>query len=93
MGKISEQRLLEVLADFDEHGGASLGLVAWELFASRQDVAGAWEHASAEGWLKAAGHDEVHNEQLYRLTLSGWSAARERLPGLKAGPGPAEEPM
>ena len=80
MNTISVHRLLEVLADFDEHGGASPGLVAWELFVDEQQVKAVWEHAIAEGWLKPAGHDLAHGEQLYRLTLSGWTAWRERSP-------------
>ena len=31
MDEIVVQQLLEVIADFDESGGASSGLVAWEL--------------------------------------------------------------
>jgi hypothetical protein len=41
MQEITEHGLLEVLADFDGHGGASLGLVAWELCATDQQVKGA----------------------------------------------------
>jgi hypothetical protein len=91
MGNISVRRLLEVLARFDELGGASPGLVAWDLFASEHDVKAPWEHALAEGWLKPAGRDLAYDEQLYRLTPTGWAAARERSPGLKAGPEAAEE--
>jgi hypothetical protein len=80
MNTISVHRLLEVLADFDEHGGASRGLVAWELFVDEQQVKAVWEHAIAEGWLKPAGRDFPYGEQLYRLTLSGWTAWRERSP-------------
>jgi hypothetical protein len=50
MNTISEHGLLEVLAGFDEHGGASPGLVAWELFVDEQQVKGV--HALAEGWLR-----------------------------------------
>jgi hypothetical protein len=80
MNKISVRGLLEVLADFDEHGGASPGLVAWELSVDEQQVKAVWEHAAAERWLKPAGRDFPHGEQLYRLTLSGWTAWRERSP-------------
>jgi hypothetical protein len=52
MKTISVHGLLEVLAGFDEHGGASPGLVAWELFVDEQQVKAVWEHALAEGWLK-----------------------------------------
>lgn len=85
MDKISLQGLLEVLASFDAHGGASPGLVAWELFADELAVTAAWEHAVAEGWLREAGHDPADDEQLWKLTSRGWAAARERSPGLKSG--------
>jgi hypothetical protein len=84
--KISVNGLLEVLASFDEHGGASPGLVAWELFAGERDVTAAWEHALAERWLTEAGHDPADDEQLWRLTLRGWAAVRERAPGSSALP-------
>ncbi|HWE08266.1 MAG TPA: hypothetical protein VG325_02860 [Solirubrobacteraceae bacterium] len=74
MEKISEQRLLEVLADFDGFGGASLGLVAWELFVTEEDVREAWAVAVAAGWLAPAGRDDVFGEQLWRLTSEGWIA-------------------
>lgn len=77
MNTISVHGLLEVLADFDEHGGASPGLVAWELFVDEQQVKAVWEHAVAEGWLKPAGREFPNGEQLYRLTQSGWTAWRE----------------
>ncbi len=74
MKKISEQGLLDVLADFDEQGGASLGLVAWELFLSEQDVSETWAAAIASGWMEPAGWDDVFGEQLWRLTGEGWVA-------------------
>jgi hypothetical protein len=80
MTMVSVHGLLEVLAGFDEHGGASPGLVAWELFVDEQQVKAVWEHAVAEGWLKPAGRGLPDGEQLYRLTLSGWTAWRERSP-------------
>jgi hypothetical protein len=78
MEKISEQGLLEVLADFDRLGGASLGLVAWELFVTEQDVTEAWEIAVASGWLAPAEQDDVYGEQLWRLTAEGWTARLAR---------------
>jgi hypothetical protein len=85
MDKISVQGLLEVLATFDEHGGASPGLIAWELFVDEPAVTAAWEHALSQGWLREAGHDIAGDEQLWKLTLEGWAAIRERSPGLKSG--------
>jgi hypothetical protein len=90
VSEISVLQLLEVLARFDEFGGASAGLVAWDVFVDEQDVRPAWEHAIAEGWLNLSGRGQG-DEPLYRLTLAGWAAARERCPGLKAGAEAAEE--
>lgn len=74
MEKISEQGLLEVLADFDELGGASLGLVAWDLLVSEREVSETWAAAIAAGWMAPAGWDDVFGEQLWRLTPAGWRA-------------------
>jgi hypothetical protein len=78
MEKISEHGLLEVLADFDELGGASPGLVAWELFVDESVVSETWAAAVAAGWLAPAGHDVVDGERLWRLTAEGWNARAAR---------------
>jgi len=74
MDEIAVQQVLEVVADFDESGGASAGLVAWELFVEERRVADAWERAQADGLLRPAAHDGVQDEQLWRLTAGGWAA-------------------
>jgi hypothetical protein len=74
MDEIAVQQVLEVVADFDASGGASSGLVAWELFVDEQRVADAWERARADGLLRPAAHDGVGDEQLWRLTAGGWAA-------------------
>jgi hypothetical protein len=74
MDEIAVQQVLEVVAGFDESGGASSGLVAWELFVDEQRVADAWEQARADGLLRPAAHDGVGDEQLWRLTAGGWAA-------------------
>lgn len=91
MAKISVQQFLEVVAGFDEQGGASLGLVAWELCVDEHEVQSAWEHAITEGWLKPAGHDPAADELLYRFTHAGWAAVLESSSGLKPGPEAADE--
>ena len=73
MDDISLQQVLEVVGDFDESGGASLGLIAWELFVEEQRVARAWEQGVAEGLLRRAGRDRVADERLWRLTAGGWA--------------------
>lgn len=79
MGTISDQKLLEVLPDFDELGGANLELVAWELCVSDRQAVVAWEYAVNVGWLKPAGHDTGTGEQLWRLSASGWATARRQV--------------
>ena len=74
MEKITEHGLLDVLADFDELGGASVGLVAWELFCTEAEVSEAWSVAVAAGWLAPAARDDVYGERLWRLTPEGWLA-------------------
>lgn len=74
MDDISLQQVLEVVGDFDESGGASLALIAWELFVEEQRVARAWEQGVAEGLLRRAGRDRVGDERLWRLTAGGWAA-------------------
>jgi hypothetical protein len=69
--------LLEVLADFDGLGGASLSLVAWELFVEEERVADAWQQMLADGLLKPAGRDPADDAQLWRLTAGGWAARGE----------------
>jgi hypothetical protein len=77
MDEIAIQQVLEVVADFDESGGASSGLVAWELFVDEQRVAQAWAQAQADGLVRPAAHDGVNNEQLWRLTAGGWAARND----------------
>jgi len=71
---ISIRELLETIGDFDRSGGASLGLVAWELSVEEQRVASAWNAARASGLIKPASVDRASGEQLWRLTADGWSA-------------------
>ena len=78
MDDISVQQVLEAVGEFDESGGASMSLIAWELFVEEQRVARAWEQAVAEGLLRRAGRDRVDGERFWRLTAGGW-AARERV--------------
>ena len=76
--KISEHGLLKVVAEFDELGGASLGLTAWELSVPESEVSDVWAAAIAAGWLEPAGWDDVSGEQMWRLTASGWAARAAR---------------
>jgi hypothetical protein len=69
---ISVQAVLEVVGEFDDSGGASVGLVAWELCIDERLVLGAWERAKVAGLIAPAGHDE--HERLWRLTHAGRAA-------------------
>jgi hypothetical protein len=71
-GATSLQAVLEVVGEFDEYGGASIGLVAWELCVDDWLVASAWEQARATGLIAPAGYDQ--HEQLWRLSPAGWAA-------------------
>jgi hypothetical protein len=77
MDGISVRVVLDVLAEFDDLGGASPSLVAWELFVEEERVADAWEQMLADGLLKPAGRDPGDDEQLWRLTAGGWAARGE----------------
>jgi hypothetical protein len=71
---VSIQQLLEVAAEFDPSGGASLGLVAWELCVDEELVAAAWQQATSLGLISPAGRD--CDEELWRLSAAGWAATR-----------------
>jgi hypothetical protein len=70
---VSLQQLLDVVAEFDRHGGASLGLIAWELCVKEQRVAAAWQRATRDGLIAPAGRDR--QEQAWRLSPAGWAVA------------------
>jgi hypothetical protein len=74
-GAISLQAVLKVVGEFDESGGASVGLVAWELCVDEPLVAGAWEQARTAGLIAPAGYDQ--QEQLWRLTPAGWAVGQD----------------
>jgi GT2 family glycosyltransferase len=72
--EISVERLMAVMRDFDEFGGASIELVAWELGEPPSLLTAAWSRAIADGLLEPAGVDSVFGEPLWRL-----------MPGLTGG--------
>jgi hypothetical protein len=65
---------LEVVAEFNDSGGASLGLVVWELGVEEHLVARAWQQAIRLGLLTSAVPDA--QGQLWRLTEEGWAAVQ-----------------
>ncbi len=65
-----------MLAEFEESGGASLQLVAWELDVDQGSVIAAWSQAVHDGLLERCGTDLVdgREEEMWRLTESGHRA-------------------
>lgn len=53
-----------------------MGLVAWELSLDEECALDAWEQAQADGLIRPAGND-LHGEQMWRLTVGGWAALRD----------------
>ena len=71
--EISVERLMAVMRDFDEFGGASIELVAWELGEHPGLLTAAWSQAVADGLLEPAGIDSIFGEPLGRLSEKGRS--------------------
>jgi hypothetical protein len=65
---ISVERLLSVMRDFDEFGGASLELVAWELGEPSSRIHPAWSKLVADGVIEPAGVDSTFGEPLWRVS-------------------------
>jgi hypothetical protein len=70
--RITVGDVIESLADFDEHGGADAGLVAWDLCVEPEQLTEIWQQAARDGLIKPAGHEQ--QQLLYRLTPAGWGA-------------------
>jgi len=68
---VSLKDVLEVSAQFDEFGGASIELTAWELDAEPADVLSAWSLAIKEGFLEPGGTDRPSGEEMWRLSDHG----------------------
>jgi DNA-binding MarR family transcriptional regulator len=63
--------VLDVLAEFDEFGGASRDLVAWELDVDESAVAAAWARAIDDGLLEESVVRDALSEKMWRLTEQG----------------------
>ena len=74
---ISIRQVLETIGEFDRFGGASLGLVAWELSVEEHRMVSAWNAARARGLIKPASVERASGERLWRLTADGWRALRQ----------------
>jgi hypothetical protein len=78
---VTMHQILTVTAEFDTLGGASAGLLAWELGTATEAVTPAWEQAIHRGLLISAPIDPVFGEAMYRIGPGGrrfLSAGRER---------------
>ena len=58
----------DVLEAIDQFGLASIGLVAWELFLSEEELVPAWRGASILGLIERVGRCPYTREPMYRLT-------------------------
>ena len=76
---VSLQSVLDVLADFDRLGGASLQLVAWELDVDEGAVWVAWSQVIDDCLIEHSGTDHVLGEKMWRLSERG-RRARESGP-------------
>ncbi len=65
--------ILHVLADFEQSGGASTQLIAWELDVDHGRVIATWTEAIEDGLIERCGRDVVdgHEEEMWRLTDAG----------------------
>jgi len=68
------ESVLDVLQEFDDLGGGSLGLVAWELGVEEGVLAPAWSTAIEEALLEPAGTDMIYGEAMWRITERGRQA-------------------
>jgi hypothetical protein len=68
---VSVKDVLEVLAQFDRFGGASLELTARELSDELSVVAAVWSRAITEGFLERAGTERGSGEEVWRLSERG----------------------
>ncbi len=75
--------LVEVVADFEQFGGASLELAAWELGVDQVRLKAAWALAIDNGLIEPCGVQSVdgRNEEMWRLSRRGsslWGRQDER---------------
>lgn len=60
--------VLDVLKQFEQAGGSSIELTAWELGADPGLVAKLWSEAAAKGLIASAGFDPGTGEELWRVS-------------------------
>ncbi|MGB0098505.1 MAG: hypothetical protein WBP81_38940 [Solirubrobacteraceae bacterium] len=74
MDEIPLQRVLEVVGNFDKFGGASLSLIAWELFVEEQLVVRAWKQRWRKACLGPLAATAAMMSGCGGLTAGGWAA-------------------
>jgi diguanylate cyclase (GGDEF)-like protein len=72
---VSMRAVLEVVAHFDQSGGASIELAAWELNADQARVADQWSEALIRGLITRCGTDPGTGEDMWRLSDQGRRAS------------------
>jgi diguanylate cyclase (GGDEF)-like protein len=73
-GTVTVKDVLDVGAQFDESGGASVELTAWELDTQVVRVMPAWSRAIKHGLLEPVGKDPLTGEEMWRLSDEGRQA-------------------
>jgi hypothetical protein len=78
-GDVPIETVLQVLADFEQSGGASVQLIAWELDVDQSQVIAAWTRSIGDGLIERCGRDVVDGseEEMWSLTDAG-HRARQR---------------
>ena len=74
--RVSEVDALGALADFDDLGGMSLELLAWEFCVAPTAIAQLWDQLLNDGLLRPGRPDPTTGEVMHRLSAGGWAAIR-----------------
>jgi hypothetical protein len=72
--------VLYAAREFDEEGGVSLGLAAWEHCVSETSITASFDAIVERGLLVSAGWDALGKETMWRLTASGRKLCARLLP-------------
>jgi hypothetical protein len=60
----------DVLEAIEQFGLASIGLVAWEMFLTEEELVPAWRQAKTMGLIERVGRCPYTREPMYRLSAS-----------------------
>jgi hypothetical protein len=80
------ETVLRVLTEFEQSGGASVQLIAWELDVDQSRVIAAWTKAIDDGLIERCGSDTVdgREEEMWILTEAGHRARVAERVGVRA---------